>query len=320
MTNATLIYNPNAGWLDLVTPHQLKSKLERAGYVVEYRPTERADDLDAALEHPGEVVVVAGGDGTVRATALRLIDREVSIAIVPMGTANNIANTLGIAGAPLDVVAGLETPQRYDFDLGHLEAPWGEDYFLENFGLGFFAHTVACYGPEEERTAYTAFWAVAEALADYQSHKLHLKFDGRDLSGDYIVVNLFNTPFLGPRLKLIPEADPGDGTLDLLCIGEGDRAALLRSLTGLLSEGLKPPLDVELRHGKRLEVEWDGFPVHVDAESRPQDMAWPEEQDRAKVTAAAEGGTLTVTPSPGALRLLLPSSEPSTGERRPGRG
>lgn len=309
MKKATLIYNPNAGWLDLVTPRQLEEGLQEAGYVAEYRPTEEVEDLDAALAHPGEVVVVAGGDGTVRAAALRLIDRKVSMAIVPMGTANNIAHTLGIEGSALEVVAGLERPWPYYLDVGYVEAPWGEDYFLETFGLGFFAHAVACYGPEEERTLPKAFWAVAEALVDYRSHTLHMMFDGQDLSGDYLIVNLFNTPLLGPRLELIHEADPGDGALDLLCITERDRAALLGSLTGLLSDGLELPPDVDLRRGKRLQVAWDGFPVHVDSETRPRDMAWPDEGDQAAVTAAAEGGTLTVEVRPGAVRFLLPCSE-----------
>jgi diacylglycerol kinase family enzyme len=98
MMDATLIYNPNAGRLDLVTPRQLEAGLGEAGYAVEYTPTKEVADLDAALADPGEVVVAAGGDGTVRAAALRLIDREMSLAIVPMGTANNIARTLGIQG------------------------------------------------------------------------------------------------------------------------------------------------------------------------------------------------------------------------------
>ena len=311
MTEATLIYNPNAGWLDLVTPRQLEKGLQEAGYAVEYRPTEKVEDLDAALAHPGEVVVVAGGDGTVRAAALRLIDRQVSIAIVPMGTANNIARTLGIEGSALKVVAGLDKPRSYDFDVGCVEAPWGKDYFLETFGLGFFAHAVACYGSQEERTLPKAFWAVAEALVDYRTHALRMTFDGQDLSGDYLIVNLFNTPLLGPRLELIHQADPGDGALDLLCIGETDRAVLLRSLTGLLSDGTELPSEVNVRRGKRLQVAWDGFPVHVDAESRPQDVVCPGEE-------GPEGWTLTVEVRSGALRFLLPRLEQGTDSQLSG--
>lgn len=309
MMKATLIYNPNAGWLDLVTPRQMEEGLERAGYDAEYRPTERVEDLDDVLAEPGEVVVVAGGDGTVRATALRLIDRAVSLAVVPMGTANNIAHTLGIVGPALEVVAGLESPRPYDFDVGHVDAPWGENHFLETFGLGFFAHAAACYGSEEERTFAEAFSGIAEALVDYHSHNLHMTFDGQDLSGEYLMVTLFNIPFLGPGLEMAGQADPGDGRLDLLCVGEGDRGAFVRSLTGLLSDELELPPEVALRRGRRLEVEWDGFPVHVDAGARPRDMAWPDEQDRAAVAAAAGGGTITVDVRPGALRFLLPQGQ-----------
>ena len=304
MTTATLIYNPNAGWLDLVTPNQIKAGLEQAGYDVFYTPTEKVEDLDNALAHLGEVVVVAGGDGTVRATALRLLDRDVSLAILPMGTANNIARTLGLGGPILPLVAGLADPRPYAFDVGYVEGPWGEDYFLEVCGMGFFAHAVAVFGPQEDRSWPKAFWAVAEALLDYHSHQLKMTFDDRDISGDYVIVNVFNTPFLGPNLELLHEADPGDGDLDLLCIAEGDQADFVRSLTGLLTGGEDVPLDVEMKRGKKLEIVWDGFPIHVDSELRPRGMAWPVGKDPSRLSG--KGEMITIGVRPGALQILLP--------------
>lgn len=309
MTEATLIYNPNAGWLDLVTAAQLEEGLRAIGYDVEYRPTECEEDLDVALESPGEVVVVAGGDGTVRATALRLLDREVSIAIVPMGTANNIARTLGIDIPPLDLVAGLDTPRSAEFDVGDVKGPWGEDIFLEVFGLGLIAHTVSGYASGEERSLGNAFLALAAAVVDYHRHALLMTFDGHDLSGEYAMVTLFNTPFLGPRLELMQQAEPGDGLLDLMCIRGEDRGRLLSSLTAVLSgDPLREELsgEVEIRRGSRLEILWDGYPVHVDAEARPPNMHWPNAVGEDAILSSRERGTISAGVRPGALRLLLP--------------
>jgi hypothetical protein len=87
MTEATLIYNPNAGLLDLVTPRQLEEGLRGTGYVVEYRPTETVEDLDDAEARPqgmawpderdGGTVSAAAKGGTfsieVRPGALRFL-------------------------------------------------------------------------------------------------------------------------------------------------------------------------------------------------------------------------------------------------------
>ena len=173
--------------------------------------------------------------------------------------------------------------------------------------MGFFAHAVAVFGPQEERTWPKAFWAVTEALVDYHSHRLRMTFDGRDISGDFVIATVFNTPFLGPHLELLHEADPGDGKIDLLCISEGDQAAFVRSLTGLLTEGEDLPLDVYLQRGEQLEIVWDGFPIHVDSELRPRGMAWPVEREQGDLPG--EERLISVGVRPGALQILLPQAE-----------
>ena len=60
--------------------------------------------LEHALEDPGDVVLVAGGDGTVRKAAEFLIGRGVPIALLPLGTANNVSRTLGLSDSVQEVI------------------------------------------------------------------------------------------------------------------------------------------------------------------------------------------------------------------------
>jgi diacylglycerol kinase (ATP) len=129
----TLIHNSNAG--DKGPPKaKLIKVFERAGHEVAYHSTKRRD-LRRALESPGDVVVAAGGDGTVGKVARRLIGRNVPIAILPLGAANNIASALGLDGAPRQLARALAGSHPVKFDVGIARGPWGDVLFVEGVGL-----------------------------------------------------------------------------------------------------------------------------------------------------------------------------------------
>ncbi|NJK45508.1 MAG: hypothetical protein HC933_15645 [Pleurocapsa sp. SU_196_0] len=102
-----LIWNLNAGNTSL-NADGIADALQTVGFEVEVAPTASLEELDAALENPLEAVIVAGGDGSVRQIVKRLRGRQVPIVILPMGTANNLAGSLGIRQAPLELIAALE--------------------------------------------------------------------------------------------------------------------------------------------------------------------------------------------------------------------
>ncbi|MGH2404324.1 MAG: diacylglycerol/lipid kinase family protein, partial [bacterium] len=93
---ARLVYNPGAGRAGGLTVDDLLRALADAGFTPVHDPTATEADLDRLLENPVDLVVAAGGDGTVRAVATRLIGRDIPLAIVPLGTANNVAAALGV--------------------------------------------------------------------------------------------------------------------------------------------------------------------------------------------------------------------------------
>jgi diacylglycerol kinase (ATP) len=154
LMDALLIYNPNAGTFRVktATPDELASALNTVGFRPVYRATKTEAELDGVLEDVDGLVVAAGGDGTLRAVATRLIGKGIPITPIPMGTSNNICRTLNIQGTPLEIVAGLKTPRKLPFDIGRVECPWGKEYFLEGMGFGFYADSLAFYHPEEGKS------------------------------------------------------------------------------------------------------------------------------------------------------------------------
>ncbi len=132
----TLFHNPSAGDKEH-TQKRLIKMLRKGGHTVEYQNV-KAGDFSIALAFPGDLVVCAGGDGTVRKLGLALLGRATPLAILPLGTANNIARSLGIQDETKKLIARIPTARRTLFDAGVVNGPWGRTAFLESFGLGLF--------------------------------------------------------------------------------------------------------------------------------------------------------------------------------------
>ncbi len=145
-------------------PGEILAGLESAGFEAVYRPTESEADLDEALEGVQGLVVTAGGDGTVRAVAARLAEQEVYLTPLPMGTANNIASVLGVKGPPLEIIAGLSDPREQVIDLGLVEGMNGAYDFIESFGCGLYADTLAAYHPEEGKSIARGLRSISETI------------------------------------------------------------------------------------------------------------------------------------------------------------
>src|SRR5206468_8333217 len=118
-----LIHNAKAGDERQPDGGRLLALVRSAGHDVRYQSV-REDDWHLALEQPADLVAAAGGDGTVAKIARKLIGRPVPMAILPTGTANNVARTLRLSETRLEqLVAGWETADRLKFDVAIATGP-----------------------------------------------------------------------------------------------------------------------------------------------------------------------------------------------------
>jgi diacylglycerol kinase family enzyme len=251
----TLVHNPGAGDEEH-SAESLRATLAEAGHDVRY--VSSADGWEAALAEPADLVAVAGGDGTVCDAALALAGGDVPLTLLPLGSANNIARTLGLDGRdPAALARAWSSAPRRPLDLGELRAGDGAPArFVESAGGGVFADLLLRdraleADPDGEEKRRHGRRLLREAVAEAQPRRWGLRLDGRDLSGDYLAVEAMNIREIGPNVALAPGADPGDGALDLVLVGpeHGDLRA--------------PPV----HRGRRLALRFpDGCPLHVDDE------------------------------------------------------
>lgn len=233
-----LLHNASAGDQKL-SREDLTVLLRESGYDPRSMTLKEAsDNPDLLLD--GEFVAVAGGDGSMRKAALLLVGTSQSMAPIPLGTANNIARSLGISGEAHDIIAGWAKGKKNKIDMGSARGPWGRHWFLEGVGIGLIGRAITiiedidAVDPRGFKTSDDKLrrdLSVLVALAhDLPAVPLKLTVDGRDASGDFIVLEIMNIGRAGPAVKIATDTNMSDGFLDMVVAREGDRATLLKNL------------------------------------------------------------------------------------------
>jgi diacylglycerol kinase (ATP) len=274
----TLIHNPNAGANEQTFLDEVLAWISAAGHAVTCQSA-KDDDWDKALEVPTDLVAVAGGDGTVGAVAMRLARRRIPIAVLPVGTANNISKVLGMADTtPDQLVAGWATARRIAFDTGLVDGPWGATRFIEGFGVGLLARAITeldakadvAFGRVDNREEKIAsgLKRLRDLVANCPAEDLKISMDGRDLSGEYILMEVMNIQHIGPSLHFAPAADPGDGLLELILVTAEQREKLAAYFSSRL-DGDSRPLQWNAHRGQRIQLRCEASDVHID------DRVWP---------------------------------------------
>lgn len=290
--------------------------IQAAGHKVRYQSS-KEKDWKRALRKSCDIIAVAGGDGTVGKVARRMVGSPIPIAIIPLGTANNIGHAMGLTGRALEpLIMEWETARRISFDIGEAEGPWGSNYFVEGVGVGLFAATilsieggkdptlVAAASREDEITRVLQI--LKERVQNHRAKKIKVRLDDEDLSDDYVLIQASNIRYIGPNLDLAPGADTNDGLLDVVLLRRGEEDKLSRYLTRCISgKGAKANLTV--RRGRHLQIEADGSPIHID------DKAWSIDNNKRKIRSKA----VNIKVAPHSVLFLCPQRTRRRPQRRP---
>jgi diacylglycerol kinase family enzyme len=241
-----------------------------------------------------DLFAVAGGDGTANKVFRELAGNATPVTVIPLGTANNIADTLGLtAGSPEELIAAWPGFVLRPIDIGEAAAPWGRRQFVETVGCGLLAELFrrAEESAEPDDKVRQGLELLRYSLEVMRPGGWELELDGADLSGEFLGVEAMNIREVGPELRLAPTADPGDGLLDVVLIPEEQRDALSAYVEARLAgEAAELPALVAHRGHTLTLRPPSGVPFHVD------DDPWPIEADGAVVVRAGAEQVKTLVP------------------------
>ncbi|MEJ2289834.1 MAG: diacylglycerol kinase family lipid kinase [Deinococcales bacterium] len=263
----------------IVNPAAAGGRLGREWPRLEHRLRSLGHDLDVVFtEAPGHAtelaagvlaggrgrLVVAGGDGTVCEAAEGVVRAGGGeLAILPLGTGNDGARTLGI---PLDLEAAARTAAdgvARSVDLIRV----GDRMVLNAIGIGLTAdinHRAARIKWMRGIAVYLATAAVS--LVRFRAPRVTVQIDGRAISSTMTILAVHNGPTTGGGFRLTPDAVPDDGLLDMTLVPDVPLSGRVQRLIGALrgtlhtmdgSVALQAPV-LELHHDEQLPIHLDG--------------------------------------------------------------
>jgi diacylglycerol kinase (ATP) len=271
-----LVHNPAAGNGEHDRT-SLVRLLQTAGHEVRY-VSSAEPSWEAVLNAPADLIAVAGGDGTVGKVTRQLESGSPPVAVLPAGTANNIATALGLAETRVEeLVARWVDARLQPFDLGVVRARENTSRFVESVGLGLLADAISTTDVDERLAADLAHAGdpVAAAievhrrlLRDLQPVPVELRLDGRDFSGEYLLLEILTFGIAGPNLRLAPDAQFADGLLDVVMIEERQRDELLEYFTLYRTNPSRAPRLPTLR-ARTISLSCRDRQLHLDDKLRP---------------------------------------------------
>ncbi|MER3412033.1 MAG: hypothetical protein C4305_06870 [Thermoleophilia bacterium] len=218
--------------------------------------------------------MAVGGDGTVNEVVNGLMDGNgAELALIPRGTGADLARTFGIPSRLEDAVRVVLSGRSRPIDLGRAEYRSWEgaserSYFVNIASVGMsgaVAKRVNEASPGWAKLSYLA--STLAVFARWQSCQVKVTVDGEGRSGRMLDVIVANCRYFAGGMLISPQAEPDDGLLDCLLIGDVTKADLVRTLPKIYRGTHLPHPKAELLRGREIVVEAeDPLPVELDGE------------------------------------------------------
>ncbi len=300
---AAVIYNPTKV-TDWVT---FRRHVE---YELRTRGWDRPLWLETSTDDPGramtehavaegvDLVLGAGGDGTIRAICSGLAGSGVPFGLIPAGTGNLLARNIGI---PLDEAAALDVAfdgLEKEVDLVTLSVDGGPaDHFAVMAGIGIDAVIMEGTDPMLKRTVGNAAYFVSAAQnARHPALQATIRVDdGPAFSRKAHVIVIGNVGFLQGKIQLIPNARADDGLLDVLVASPRGLRDWVRLTTQVLTRQKRTDRQLDRLTGRKVSIKVDG-----------------RDQFQMDGDTVGECSTMTAEVQPGALRLRVPRESVAT--------
>lgn len=263
-----VIYNPFSGRKKVKgLPELIHKHLDKNHFEVSVWPTEKADDVllltARAIREKADIVLAAGGDGTVNQIASGLVNTGIALGIIPLGSGNGFARHFAI---PMDAVSALRSIAQCR--VKQVDTVWFNRHCMVNVGgIGFDAHISSAFASRKKRGLKGYAITVLKHL-NYKSRFYSIYSNGQLLwQGRAFMLAVANATQWGNNVVLHPGALPDDGQFNLVIIREFNAVDFFSVLSSLLAGKLHSNSKSLVLTGTDFTVVRDEEgPVHVDGE------------------------------------------------------
>ncbi len=219
-----------------------------------------------AVEQSPDLIFAAGGDGTINEVINGMAGSQTPLAILPLGTANVLAQELGLPLEPASAAkeALSRSPRR--ITLGLVRKADESRYFVLMAGIGFDAQAVYNLNTSlKKRTGKLAYVVSGfKTLFSWSPHPLLIRADGRDYRGASVIIS--NTRKYGGGFVVAPDADITSPDLRVILLEGMGRMDVLRLSLGIVAGGRHTSLKgVRYFTAKRIVIE-SSAPLQLDGD------------------------------------------------------
>jgi YegS/Rv2252/BmrU family lipid kinase len=266
-----LVFNPNAGQAEALERELAAAAAvwREAGWQVRLEPTRAAGDgqrlAQLAAADGLDLVVAAGGDGTINEVINGLAGSATALATLPLGTMNVWARELGLPLQPRAAAEAILAWRPRPIDLGRA----GDRYFLLMAGIGFDAAITADIRADEKRRLGALAYVISgiRQTLSVRGARVRLLLDGRPIRRRVLQVIVGNTQLYGGLVKITNRASIDDGLLDV-CVIKGDNglSAIQRVLAIIVRRQSRDP-EIEYYRARSIAIAArPGLAVQVDGD------------------------------------------------------
>ena len=269
---AMLIVNPVSGTRSKQGVEKaVRDRLKTAGIEVETRFTQASGDAEKlgreAVDRNFDMVITAGGDGTVNEAANALAFTSCTLGILPYGSGNGLSRSLGIPQDLSGALKIIESGHTLICDRGLVN---GKPFYC-TFGVGFDAAVSEKFASMKKRGRITYIRSAFREFLNYQSQAYAIVINGKIITEKALLIAVCNAPQYGNNAYIGPKAKLTDGLLDITVVhSDGPLHTLLMSmdmLTGMLDKNRSigtfrvPSLVIVRTHDGPVHL--DGEPMHM---------------------------------------------------------
>ncbi len=210
------IVNPIAGVRNKVNvPDMIRSTINKQQFDYEIVFTEHAghaiDITKDAIAKGFDIVVAVGGDGSINEVASQLVNTEVILAIIPLGSGNGLATKLALPFNQRAAIQVINDGFVSNMDVG----VFNDKYFFSVVGTGFEAQVINHFSKTKGRGFKEYTWVTIQEFFKYRPFDFRLEAHGEVLEGKVFSLSVGNSGEFGYNIGLTPQSDLNDGLLEV---------------------------------------------------------------------------------------------------------